>query len=143
MTEKRIESEFYGRDYFRVRYVDNLQPYYRLVNLLREMHLHRDDTVFDFGCGTGLLLKAFTEHGIALREYCGIDFSPSAIAMAGEEASTRRNPDFPFRFENDDIITFCNVHPGQADAAFAMDFSEHVADEQWLTFLQAMYRSLD
>ena len=143
MTEKKIESKFYDRNYFKVRYVDNLQPYYRLVNLLEEMDLHKDDIVFDFGCGNGLLLKAFTEYGISVKQYSGIDFSVSAIEMAKEEASTRPDPGFPIQFENSDILAFCSSHPGQANADFAMDFSEHVADQEWLDFLQSIYRSLD
>jgi len=143
MTDTQIDSRFYDGDYFRSRYVDNPQPYQRLVRLLPHMNLGREDRLFDFGCGTGLMLKALTEHAVQIRDYCGIDFSSNAIEMAREEAAGRADPGFPCRFEQADVVAFARAHQGAASVACAMDFSEHVADDQWREFLRAIHACLD
>ncbi len=66
------------------------QPYYRSVyyflwaviaDRLRTASIRR---VLEIGCGPGQLAAMLLEHGV--EEYVGLDFSPTAIAMARENA---------------------------------------------------------
>jgi predicted SAM-dependent methyltransferase len=41
-----------------------------------------------------------------------------------------------------DINQFCDSHADSFDCAFAMDFSEHVYDDEWVKILTSMRKSL-
>src|SRR5258707_976922 len=89
--------------------------------------LSRDDAVADFGCGNGVLLELVSP---IVREYTGVDFSEEFV-----RAAERRRDALGIRngtFHCGDIVSFCDEHPNRFDAAFALDFSEHIYDEQFL-----------
>ena len=45
-------------------------------------------------------------------------------------------------FHCTDIVAFCARHPNHFDAAFALDFSEHIYDDQFLRIFRAIHGSL-
>lgn len=66
-----------------------------------------------------------------VQSYTGVDFSSDFIvaAQAHQSASGITGA----RFVCADILDFCTDNPATFDVAFAMDFSEHVYDETWVT----------
>jgi 2-polyprenyl-6-hydroxyphenyl methylase/3-demethylubiquinone-9 3-methyltransferase len=93
--------------------------------------------VADFGCGNGVLLDLI---GRRVREYVGVDFSEAFV-----RAAERRRDEHGIRngtFQCTDMVAFCARHPNHFDAAFALDFSEHVYDDQFLRIFSAIHGSL-
>jgi 2-polyprenyl-3-methyl-5-hydroxy-6-metoxy-1,4-benzoquinol methylase len=93
--------------------------------------------VCDFGCGDGLLLP-WVGHRVA--QYVGVDFSQEFIAAAERRAADLQAGNASFACE--DVIAFCAQRPASFDVAFAMDFSEHVPDAEWVAILGAIRSSL-
>jgi 2-polyprenyl-6-hydroxyphenyl methylase / 3-demethylubiquinone-9 3-methyltransferase len=113
------------------------KPLRRVSNLAAKMALRDGDELADFACGTGMLL-----HAIGARKglYHGIDFSPDFIAAAREwaERSALQN----WEFHCTDIIDFCGQNPQRFDVATALDFSEHVNDEEATEIFNSIRRSM-
>ena len=65
------------------------------------------------------------------RSSCG---RPSAAATPPASATGRSTAAI--------IVSFCEAHPHRFDAAFALDFSEHVYDDQFLRIFRAIRGSL-
>jgi cyclopropane fatty-acyl-phospholipid synthase-like methyltransferase len=104
-------------------YVDQYDPHavQRMRRMLPFFDLSKDDAVADFGCGNGVLLELVSP---SVREYTGVDFSEEFV-----RAAERRREELGIRngtFHCGDIVSFCGEHPNQFDAAFALDFSEHI-----------------
>ena len=120
-------------------YVDQYDPHavQRMRRMLPYFHLSKDDVVGDFGCGNGVLLDLV---GPRVREYVGVDFSEEFVRAAERrrDAHGIRNATFHCA----DIVSFCAERPNQFDAAFALDFSEHVYDDQFLRIFGAIHGSL-
>lgn len=121
------------------RYVGRYDPHavQRMRRLLPFIELSGSEVVADFGCGNGVLLEIV---GPRVREYVGVDFSEAFVRAAGQRRAARgiRNGTFHLA----DICTFCAEHPSQFDAAFALDFSEHVYDDQFLRIFGAIRGAL-
>lgn len=120
-------------------YVENFesQSPFRLERLYKYFVLHRGDKVVDFACGNGMLMTLVAPH---VESYAGVDFSEPFI-----EAANKRKRRFSIsnaEFFAEDIKEFCRARPLQFDVAFAMDFSEHVYDAEWLSILGAIRGSL-
>ncbi len=95
------------------------------------------EIVGDFGCGNGVLLELITP---LVREYVGVDFSEAFVREA-----RRRQDQLGIQngtFHCADIVTFCAQHASHFDAAFALDFSEHVYDDQFLRIGRAIHGAL-
>lgn len=109
----------------------------RLERLLPLMRLDAHMIVADFACGNGLLLELVHDR---VRRYHGVDFSSEFIATAKKKQNSLGigNADFHCR----SIADFCAEHPGMFDAAFAMDFAEHVYDNDFLAAARAIRNSL-
>jgi SAM-dependent methyltransferase len=120
-------------------YVDQYDPHavQRMRRLLPFFDLSSADAVADFGCGNGVLLELVSPR---VREYVGVDFSAEFV-----RAAERRRDALGIRngtFHCGDIVSFCDDRPNRFDAAFALDFSEHIYDDQFLVVFRAIGRAL-
>ncbi len=109
----------------------------RLDRLLGLIQLHKDTEVVDFACGNGMLMDYLAPK---VQRYVGVDFSPAFIASA-----THRKVRLNFtnaEFVCADIREFCRTHVESFDVGFALDFSEHVYDKEWLEILKCIRVSL-
>ncbi len=120
-------------------YVDQYDPHavQRIRRMLPLFDLSAGDVVADFGCGNGVLLELVAPR---VREYVGVDFSEEFVRAAERrrDAAGIRNG----TFHCGDIVSFCDAHPRRFDAAFALDFSEHVYDDQFVSLFRAIHGSL-
>lgn len=120
-------------------YVDQYDPHavQRIRRMLPFFELSAGDLVADFGCGNGVLLEVIAS---AVREYVGVDFSEEFVRAAEQRraAAGIRNG----TFHCGDIVAFCQANPDRFDAGFALDFSEHVYDDQFVRIFRAIHGSL-
>ena len=120
-------------------YVDQYDPHAlkRMRRMQPFFELSGDETVADFGCGNGVLLELI---GPRVREYVGVDFSDAFVRAAERRRDARgiRNG----TFHCGDIVAFCAQHPNEFDAGFALDFSEHIYDDQFLLIFGAIHGAL-
>jgi cyclopropane fatty-acyl-phospholipid synthase-like methyltransferase len=125
----------HGEDY--VREFEKSQDVNRVIRLLQYCALPSNAQIADFGCGNGLLMAALASR---VGSYHGVDFSQPFI-----QAASRRQQRLGIRNASlycQDITQFCAEHKHQFDAAFALDFSEHVYDDDWLSILRNIHSSL-
>ncbi len=115
----------------------NRKPLDRVRNLAQLMHLSSTTRLVDFACGNGMLLHAL---GDRIGQYEGVDFSPDFIAAA--EAWAERDGQINYRFHCAEITKFCAEHCKEFEAAAALDFSEHIADEIAIPIFSAIRQSL-
>lgn len=134
---QRSEAEL--RAIYDDRYAAEYDPHAvpRIERMLPYFNLSAGDAVADFGCGNGVLLELLSPR---VREYVGVDFSDAFVRVAEQrrEAAGIQNG----RFECVDIVEFCDAHAQTFDAGFALDFSEHIYDEQFLRIFRAIHQSL-
>src|SRR5262245_36763406 len=123
---KAIYNEQYVAEYdpHAVPRMERMRPLFRLTG--REV-------VADFGCGNGVLLEVISRD---VREYVGVDFS-EAFVLEAERRRDRRGL-ANGRFCCEDIERFCADHPDAFDAGFALDFSEHLYDDQFVAIFSAI-----
>lgn len=109
----------------------------RLKKILGYINLDDGLDIVDYACGNALLMELVSP---AAKSYTGVDFSEPFIREANikKQQSGFENA----RFFCADIGDFCRDFQSSFDAAFAMDFSEHVYDRDWLTILQQIRSSL-
>jgi cyclopropane fatty-acyl-phospholipid synthase-like methyltransferase len=124
----------YGQDY-----VDIYDPHavQRMRRMLPLFDLKPDAVVADFGCGNGVLLELIAPR---VREYVGVDFSEEFIRAAQERRKAAGITNGTFFCG--DIAAFCEANPQRFDAAFALDFSEHIYDDQFVRIFRAIHGSL-
>ena len=120
-------------------YVDQYDPHAipRMRRMLPFFELSRHQTVADFGCGNGVLLELLSPR---IREYVGVDFSEEFIRAAERRRDARGIQNGAF--ECADIAAFCARHANRFDAGFALDFSEHIYDDQFLTIFRGIQGAL-
>ena len=128
-------KELYGKKY--VERFLKTQSFYRLKRLMKYVHLRKDFHVIDFACGSGMLLPHLAPN---VTSYVGVDFSEEFIVEAKERKRVLGVTNAEFYCEN--IIYFCESHLESFDCAFAMDFSEHVYDDEWVKILDSIKKSL-
>ena len=133
----RSEEEL--RAIYDQRYVDEYDPHavQRIRRMLPFFELSGQEVVADFGCGNGVLLELI---GPCVNQYVGVDFSEAFVRAAERRRDLRgiRNG----TFHCGDIVTFCAQHPNRFDAGFALDFSEHLYDDQFLRIYRAIHDAL-
>ena len=134
LSEEELRA-LHGEDYV-ARFKTN-QDNFRLERLLPYLQLKKTDRIADFACGNAMLMPLIAP---LVASYDGVDFSSDFIAAATEHAVAENIDNATFHCE--DINQFCKNRPKQFDAGFAMDFSEHVYDEDWLQILSAIRNSL-
>ena len=137
MSRRHTDEEL--RAIYDQSYVDQYDPHavQRMRRMLPFFDLSNDDDVADFGCGNGVLLELVSPR---VRMYTGVDFSEAFV-----KAAERRRDALGLRngtFHCGDIVSFCAEHPNRFDAAFALDFSEHIYDDQFLHVFRAIRGSL-
>ncbi|MGH8743751.1 MAG: class I SAM-dependent methyltransferase [Burkholderiales bacterium] len=137
MNEKLNSQEL--RNLYRQDYVDRFarQSTRRIRRLLPYMNLSATDIVADFACGNGFLVNVIHDK---IAHYHGVDFSEEFTAAAKQrhaEAQTQHAS-----FECADIKDFCARNPGHFDKAFALDFSEHLYDDDFVSIFSAISKSL-
>ena len=120
-------------------YVDVYDPHavQRIRRMLPLFALSNDARVADFGCGDGVLLELISSR---VRAYVGVDFSEPFV-----RAAERRRDALGITngtFECADIVAFCERRPSQFDAGFALDFSEHLYDDQFVRIFRAIHGAL-
>lgn len=127
------------REIYTEDYVSQYQHHdsYRLRRLMSRLHITRQHDVVDFACGNAMLLDLLAGK---FKSYTGVDFSAEFIRSS--EKKLARYPNQAIEFHCMDITQFGEKFPQRFDAGFAMDFSEHVYDEDWLAILQGMRLSL-
>lgn len=132
-TERELQG-LHGAEY--VAAFAKTSPY-RLERLVDSIVMDAEDEAVDFGCGDGMLMPLVAPR---VKRYTGVDFSPEFIEKA-RGRQMRLCMDNVELFTGD-IIGFCNDRPASFTLAFAMDFSEHVYDDDWLVMLRSMRRSM-
>lgn len=107
-------------------------PIHRLARLLPLMELHPSDTLVDLACGPGVLSHLVHER---VARYEGVDFAPEFVASAS--AAVARLGIRNASFHCEDVVSYCSRQPGTADVITALDFSEHIYDEDFLRIFSA------
>ncbi len=110
---------------------------YRLDRLLPYIDLPPNSSIVDYGCGNGMLMQLLSEK---VKSYTGVDFSAPFIVAANHKKQSFGIQNAEFHCA--DIHDFAKANHEKFDAAFAMDFSEHVYDEDWLRILISMRQTL-
>jgi len=121
------------------RYVANYDPHAarRIERMVPLFELTGRPRVADFGCGNGVLLD-FIHDRVA--EYVGVDFSDAFVREARRRQAARGISNATYYHE--DIVAFCAEHQDRFDVAFALDFVEHVYDDQLRTIGRAIWGAL-
>jgi 2-polyprenyl-6-hydroxyphenyl methylase / 3-demethylubiquinone-9 3-methyltransferase len=127
------------RSIYDQKYVDRYDPHasQRMRRMLPFLNLSGQEVVADFGCGNGVLLELIASR---VREYVGIDFSEEFIRAAEQRRDAGAIGKGTFKCA--DLVEFAEGHPNHFDAAFALDFSEHLYDDQFLRIFRAIHRAL-
>jgi len=135
----RRQSDEELRAIYDQAYVEQYDPHavQRIRRMLPFFDLSPGSEVADFGCGNGVLLKLVAPR---VHAYVGVDFSEEFVRAAERrrDAGAIRNG----TFHCGDIVSFCEANPNRFDAAFALDFSEHVYDDQFIRIFTAIHGSL-
>jgi 2-polyprenyl-3-methyl-5-hydroxy-6-metoxy-1,4-benzoquinol methylase len=138
-SQSRRLSDKELRAIYDQHYVDIYDPHAvrRISRMLPLFELSRDEKVIDVGCGNGVLAELISNH---VRQYVGIDFSEPFVQAARRRVCARGIGNATFH--SGDIVEFCDHHQREFDAAFALDFVEHIYDDQFLEIGRAVHRSL-
>lgn len=135
MTSSQQLRELYeGEDYVG-RY--HSEPGERLTRLVDLIGFEKNDKVLDIGCGNGLLLPLIDGK---VKEYDGVDFSKAFIKQAKEKAKTAEVKT-KHAYYAEDVIEFCKTHKGFTKV-LALDFTEHINDEELLAIFGAVRKSM-
>lgn len=125
----------HGQDY--VDKFDKEQSDQRIRRLLKYIELSKEYVVADFACGNGMLLDHIHEK---VEKYIGVDFSEPFITSANRRMKNKGIKNANFICSS--IEEFCGTHNNMFDAGFALDFSEHVYDNEWVDILSNIHDTL-
>ncbi len=134
---RRSEEEL--RAIYDQRYVDQYDPHavQRMRRMLPLFELSGREKVADFGCGSGVLAELISDR---VGEYVGVDFSEAFVREARRRQAERGTRNATYHCA--DIVRFCEEHPDEFDAGFALDVAEHIYDDQFLRIGRAIHGSL-
>jgi len=106
----------------------------RISRFLPLISFNKQDLVIDAGCGMGLLLSLIHSK---IKFYYGIDFSKEMFnrALNKQKQLNINNA----RFICGDINNFCLKHKNEFDKAFALDFSEHLDDQDFMKIFSSLH----
>ena len=119
------------------RFLMSPRQKYRIERLVKFFNLNEDDCVADFGCGIGLLADLVANR---VGTYEGVDFSDDYIRFARNRLAGQGARNVVFYCE--DIVSFCSTKAGIYDKAFALDFSEHLYNEDFISIFGAIRNSM-
>ncbi len=128
---KKIHSEHYVK-----KFVAQQTPY-RIDRLMDLVQINKTSNVVDFACGNAILMQLIAPKVLS---YSGVDFSESFIKEAIKKKNELSISNAYFYCSS--IDEFSQKHIQKFDVGFAMDFSEHVYDDEWLLILRSMKASL-
>lgn len=134
VPDRELLKELHGAKYVSIY---EKKPLSRLKRLTKYFELKENACVVDFACGNAMLLELLHD---SIAEYHGVDFSAEMIGAAKKRVE-RLTFESAYFYEND-IKDFSGKHKNQFDVAFAMDFSEHVYDKDWIEILRAIRDTL-
>ncbi|MDD5267453.1 MAG: class I SAM-dependent methyltransferase [Methylococcales bacterium] len=139
IEEKQLLNNEKLREMHGTEYVNTYEkkPLNRLIRLRKFFDLTKESIIVDFACGNAMLLEVLHD---CIKEYHGVDFSTEMIASAKKRSE--KLSFFNSYFYEDDINIFSNKNISRFDAAFAMDFSEHVLDDEWVKILSSIKKTL-
>jgi 2-polyprenyl-6-hydroxyphenyl methylase / 3-demethylubiquinone-9 3-methyltransferase len=122
------------------QYVDEYDPHavQRIGRLVPLFGLAGHERVADFGCGNGTLLELISGR---VAEYVGVDFSDPFVREARRRQAARGIRHAMFHCS--DIVAFCAERPERFDVAFAIDFIEHIYDDQLRRIGSAIHGALN
>ncbi|NAZ92385.1 methyltransferase domain-containing protein [Vibrio toranzoniae] len=113
------------------------QNKFRIERILPFIDVTSSSDVADFACGNAMLMPFIAP---LVNHYVGVDFSSEFINAANEHKKQSGITNASFYCEN--INKFCERNQKQFDVTFAMDFSEHVYDDDWLEILVSIRESM-
>ncbi|MFH1708966.1 MAG: class I SAM-dependent methyltransferase [Planctomycetota bacterium] len=134
LSQKQLR-ELHGKDYVERYHQTDGFRIGRMINLIQ---FGKNDVVLDIGCGNGLLLDYVADK---VNRYYGVDFSEEFIKVArSRQASNKINN---AEFICGDVTAFCRESEVKFDKIFALDFTEHIYNEDFLEIFAAISRSLN
>lgn len=110
----------------------------RLIKILKHIDLNNRLNIVDYACGNGLLMELTSPK---VKSYTGVDFSEPFIRAANLKKNQLDYTNATFFCS--DISDFCRNFKSSFDVAFAMDFSEHVYDRDWISILREIRMTLN
>ncbi len=113
------------------------QNKFRIERILPFIDVTESSNVADFACGNAMLMPYIAP---LVNNYVGVDFSSEFINAAQEHKKQSGITNASFYCE--DIKNFCKRNQNKFDITFAMDFSEHVYDDDWLEILVSIRESM-
>jgi len=127
------------RSFYNSKYATKLskQTIYKNKRLLKYIRFEKTDSVVDFGCGDGRFAHLIHDR---INSYTGVDFSNDFIEIAKNNLLQTNINNACFICE--EISSFCKNNPNSFDKAFALDFTEHVYDEELIRIFKAVKYSL-
>jgi 2-polyprenyl-6-hydroxyphenyl methylase / 3-demethylubiquinone-9 3-methyltransferase len=136
-SDRRSEEELRG--IYDESYVDqyDVHAVQRIRRMVPFFELSGGEVVADFGCGNGVLLELI---GSRVGEYVGVDFSEAFVRAAERRRDSQGIQNGSFCCA--DLVDFCARHPDHFDAGFALDFSEHIYDDQFVRIFRAIHGAL-
>lgn len=133
LTEKELKK-LHGKDY--VEKYHNAD-FTRIKRLLKDIEFSKEDVILDVGCGNGLLLGYLKNK---IKFYYGVDFSKDFIDVA--KIRQKKQKINNAKFVHGDIIKFCNKLKINFDKVFALDFTEHIYDDDFIKIFSAVSNSI-
>lgn len=127
---KKLHSGEYIKKYHREDRV-------RIKRLIKKIKFSKTDTILDLGCGNGLLMNQITTK---IKSYHGIDFSKGFIEEADKNKKKLNATNV--KLVCGDIIEYCNKNKNRFDKIFALDFTEHIYDDNFIKIFSAVYNSM-
>jgi len=109
----------------------------RLLRLKKFFRVKSTDDVIDIGCGNGMLMPIIAP---LVKTYTGVDISQRLIDSAKKRKENKIYPHISFICMG--IEPYCNHNRNKYDVVFLMDISEHIADQDWLTILRSIIKTL-
>lgn len=132
--DERQRQELHSGDY--VQLLDSI-PISRMTRLVPAMALKATDRLVDFASGTGALAHLVCDR---IQSYEGLDFASDFTEFARTKAAAKGLANATFHCV--DIVDFCAAHADEYDVVTALDFSEHIYDEDFLKIFRGAHRIL-
>jgi len=133
---EKLNSTYYSTD----KYIINLEKSNstdKNENILKNVTLNKNYIVADFGCGIGSLFENLEGR---IDKYYGIDYSSVLIEHARKKFSNYLNK--RVFFFDEEITEFCKFFNNSFDVAFALDFIEHLYDDDVISIFSSIRNTL-